>query len=188
MSKKSRARARAKLARKQTVDSLALQKKNIKSSSLEYLALTVAYFLLALLLSVAPLWERARHAWIFLFIMSATMAFFAIMYAIHTYRRFRIAHIFKPVRYASEENITFSCQKIAFLERYRYRYKTYLLCVVFYSKDGQVFYYVYPDGGEISTLAEKELKQRLVGATLELPCYFGTTIIKEFDPYKHILE
>lgn len=186
MSKKSRARTNLRRAEKQTADSLSLQKKNIQSSALEYLALTAAYLFFALLLAASPLWERVRHAWIFLFTMSAVMAFFAVIFAVHTYRRFRIASFVKPIRYASEDTVTFSCQTVGFLERYRYRYKTYLLCVIFYAEDGRKFYYIYPDGGEISTLAEKELKQRLIGATIELPCYLGTTVIKEFDPYKHI--
>ena len=96
MSKKSRARTRAKLAEKQTANSLPLQKKNIQSSALEYLALTVAYLFLALLLAAAPLWERVRHAWVFLLIMSTAMVFFAVMFAVHTYRRFRIARLLSP--------------------------------------------------------------------------------------------
>ena len=186
MSKKSRARTAVRRAQKQTADSLSLQKQNIKSSALEYLALAAAYVLIALLLCLSIFWDRLSHAKGVIILFIVAMCGFAVMFGIHAYRRFRIARLLKPIQFASEETVTFSCQQVLFGDRYRYRHRTCLLYVIFHAEDGRVFYYVYPDGGEISTLAVKELKQRLVGATLSLPCYIGTTVIKNFDPYQHI--
>ena len=180
MSKRSRARTEARKERIQTTDRLELQKKHIRHTAVERLISTVSCGALTALFSVS--W--AFHIGIspFLYAVAALLALLTAVAGVRAIRLCRLSRLLGKIPYASEERASFRCRKVRFLMRRIRKYDRILFCILFYAEDGRVFTYVYgyPDG--LSPEAAVILRQRFCGADMNLPCYQGTTVVKQFDP------
>ena len=189
MSKKSRARTEARQANKQTIDCLALQKEQIHESASEQLTYAIVCLIVTIITAVICVIYGIKNIQdlsfsFFLFLLPLIPAGITVIWFVGAGRQQRIARLFDGISYASEETVMFRCRKVGFMERQVSKWHSYLFCVVFYAEDGRVFYYVSPNKSGFCSLSSKDIKTRIVGTDMELVCYRGTEIVKEFDAYK----
>lgn len=189
MSKKSRARTAVRRAQKQTADSLELQREQIHESASEQLAYAILCLIVTMITAVICVVYGIKNIQdlsfsFFLFLLPLIPAGITVIWFVGAGRQRRIARLFDGISYASEEAVTFRCRKVGFMERQVSRWHSYLFCVIFYAEDGRVFYYVSPNRSGFCPLSAKDIKARFVKADMELVCYRGTEIVKEFDAYK----
>ncbi len=185
MSKKSRARTKARQAEKQTASDLELKKAHIRDASSEQVIYLILWGALTAVCLAVPVFFQPSS--VSLWFLPVAPAILTAIWAVRAIRFRRVARLYEGICHASEETVSFRCRKVDFYERQISKWNSILFCIAFYAEDGRVFYYVYAYREGLSPLAVKTIRKRFTGADVELLCYLGTTAVKEFDSYQLIL-
>ena len=185
MSKKSRARTKARQAEKQTASDLELKKAHIRDASSEQVVYLLLWGALTAVCLAVPVFFQSAS--VSLWFLPAAPAILTAIWVVRAIRFCRVAKLYAGISHAGEETVSFRCRKVDFYERQISKWNSILFCIAFYAEDGRVFYYVYAYREGLSPLAVKTIRKRFTGADVEFLCYRGTTAVKEFDPCQLIL-
>lgn len=178
MSKKSRARANARQAEKQTPYCLDRQKLTARQAARDsrtWAFIFLALILLTLVLGVMAGEEGRIALWGLVVLVPV-----GTVYLIKAIRRYHLDRTIQRISCSDVTETDIHCTKVQFMTQRIAKYSSVIFCIVLHDANGEAFFYVYPKGEERSDYATVALKSGLVGHEITLACYAGTHIVKDF--------
>lgn len=180
MSKKSLQSREQNNANKISAYIFAKQKQVMKKAYIDYFAVTIMFFAMALLVFIVGLnTEDAVHSKQILFGAVPLILIITFIFAFFFLRCLLIFNKLRKAANTTEENRIIVCKKIAFLFYPVSKFTSAIISIVFTDENGEKYYYVITD--DVSSDSKKDIRKELYGSEVLLVCYKNTNLIKDYN-------
>lgn len=179
MSLKSRNRTDKKQILHPTDNPLFLQQQSIRNAMLDYFGVSLLFFFFDIVIIVLGFLDKSISSpktGIIHGILMISVIF--ICYLVASVRRYSIFKKLSKIKFSTEQSVSVYCRKVQLFLHPESRFSSVVLCVVLLDKNGNKFYYVYPEKSAPSPSFKKRIKEKYIGCNIELICYKDTNIVK----------